>query len=56
MLLTNNYYHITNKVYKFISEENFLKNLPRYIKINIEMYRTDTKFQNLYFFFLKMHV
>lgn len=27
MLLTNNYYRITNKVYKFISEENFyLKN------------------------------
>lgn len=45
MLLTNNYYRITNKVYKFISEENFyLKNCCSVIVVilklvNIEMYR-----------------
>lgn len=29
MLLTNNYYRITNKVYKFISEENLFSKASR---------------------------
>lgn len=41
MLLTNNYYRITNKVYKFISEENFYLKNCRVISelVNIEIYR-----------------
>lgn len=41
MLLTNNYYRITNKVYKFISEENFYLKNSRVISelVNIETYR-----------------
>lgn len=39
MLLTNNYYRITNKVYKFISETKFiLEGQSCCIAINIEMY------------------
>lgn len=51
MLLTNNYYRITNKVYKFISEENFYFKNYRVISklVNIDIYIADLKFQNLYF-------
>jgi len=45
MLLTNNYYRITNKVYKFISEAKFiLEGQSCYIAINIEMYLRLLKF------------
>lgn len=51
MLLTNNYYHITNKVYKFISDERIYlrRTFTRCIKASCDWNQSKTNSQNALF-------